>query len=378
MSSAGNDWNISSEDQALVDSFGSDQPTNEAPAEESVNIENTAVVESEEGQSEANAQETDATDESLQADGQADESAEEENSEEPSEELVIKGPSGKEIKVDLNPDQDKLVKLHQAADRARMYQSELDKLKHQVESNESEMEGLKETAGHYKMIEDVVEDLDFNDPASFNELVALVTGNELNMEALIEKAIEEREEVSALSEEGIAIWEERKRLKREQRELEKAKARAERDAKAKEADRAKQQEENQRELIYQAFQKHDIRGKTGNAGYEEKVMKAAWNNSKEELIKLQAEGKQITFDLVDQIFKDEIDGLYQPAAQVQKQAAAKAVTKAKAKATAAAQKAATKKASNLQETLKQYKNPMDLLNDANAINNLELGSFDWD
>lgn len=373
MSANGNDWAVSSSDQALVGEFlgeSSDQSNEAANAEDWVNIQNTAVVESDD-QSEANIQETD-DDEINEADGQSDESTEEEGSEEASEELVIKGPSGKEIKVDLNPDKDKLVKLHQAADRARMYQSELDKLKHQAEETKKSLEGLNETAEHYKMIEQVVEDLDFNDPSTFNDLVALVTGNEIDMESLIEKALEEREEVSVLSEEGIALWEERKRIKRERREIEKAKARQERDAEAKKAERAQQQEANQKELIYQAFQKHDIRGKTGNQAYEDKVMKAAWNNSREELIKLQADGQAITYELVDQIFKEEIEGLYQPAQAVKKQQVAQAVNKQKAQATKKAQQSVTKSSSNLEDMLSQYKNPWDILNDPNAFNKLKL------
>ena len=373
MSNSG-EWGVSSDDQALVDSFfggESDQPATEAVAEESVNIENSEA-DADVDESEANTQEAaDANTES--ADGQDDDAgAEDEGESEPSEPLVIKGPSGKDITVDLNPDKDKLVKLHQAADRARMYQSELDKLKHQAESTSQTLESLKEVEGHFKKIEEVVEDIEFGDPSSYNDLIALVTGGEIDMDTLIEKAVEERNDLADLSDEGLALYEERKRIKREARALEKERAKIQKEAKTREQERAQQQEQNQKELIFQAFQKHDIRGKTGDSGYEEKVMRAAWNNSREELVRLQKEGTELTYELVDQVFKDEIDGLYKPASKVAQKETAKVVNKAKAKATKKAQESVTKPKGNLEEMLGQYKNPWDILNDPNALDKIQL------
>jgi hypothetical protein len=250
-------------------------------------------------------------------------------------ELFVDGPSGKKIQVDLKPDRDKIVKLHQAADRARMYQSQIDKMKHEAGQNSEKMESLSEDSKLFNQLSDMTDELDISDPSSFNDIISVLTEGEVTFDSLIEKAIEEREYLGDLSDDALALYEAKKELKLERRELEKAKQRRSRDEAKSKSEHEARIEEEQRSMIFNAFTKHDVRGTLGDPSRENGIMQRAWDQSKLKL----SSYDEVTPELAEEVFKSEIEFFSGPKNEVVSKEVDKVVRKRSASATNKVQKA---------------------------------------
>ena len=316
------DYGFSAEEQAALDAFetgglsaalselGEVEP--EISAEELENFKENSI---EAMETEIERKPEDSVEEGKKSvvDGQAEEDEESEHKsetdsesddkEEAVSEVFVDGPSGKKIKVDLKPSEDKLIKLHQAADRARLYQSQLDKMKHEAQQTEEKIVDLNETAQLFNQLEELSENLDYKDPSSFNDVVSVLTEGELTMDDLIEKAVQERDYLNDLSDDALSLYEERKQIRREKRELEKAKQRKTRDEDKSRSEHDSRMRKEQETMIFNAFLKHDIRGQLGDQSRENGIMERAWNES----IRKLGNFEEVTPEAAEEVFKSEID-----------------------------------------------------------------------
>jgi len=358
----GDGWN-SAEDAAVLEAFesgGLDAVSNDVAPNNSVTeaemenfIESTAKemedLTPSESEEPATEEESSDGEEELEVEGETEEADSSDGEEEVETELFVEGPSGKKIKVDLNPDRDKLVKLHQAADRARLYQSQLDKMKHESSKVAEQMEELQETSNLFNQLEELSEDLDVSDPSSFNDMISVLTEGQVNMDQLIEKALEERDYLGELSDDALALYDKQKEIKRERRELEKAKARKERDEQRAQSEHKARIAEEQKTMVYNAFNKYadNIRGALDNPGREEKILEKAWNESLRQLKGYD----QVTPELADKIFKEEIEFFAGPIKSEVPKQVNKAVRKKSAQATKKVQQAVAPKARTTREEI---------------------------
>jgi uncharacterized lipoprotein YehR (DUF1307 family) len=341
-----NEW-LSGDDQAVLDAFDNGgleavsaaNPESEASIDEVENFM-SKVTEDLAGQVANESEESVAEEDSL--DGEDESEAEDENGEiessdgddEEESELFVDGPRGQKIKVDLKPDRDRIIKLHQAEDRAKQYQSQLDKFKHEASLNEEKIGSLQEDSNFFNQLSDMTDELDYKDPSSFNDIISVLTEGELTFDDLLEKAMEERDFVSDLSDDALALYEERKEIRVQRRELEKAQARKSRDEAKAQSEHQARIETEQKTMIHNAFLKYDVRGQLGDQGRENGIMERAWNESINKLGKYD----EVTPELADEIFKSEIEFFRGPLEKAVSQKVDKAVRKRSAQVASKVQK----------------------------------------
>jgi uncharacterized lipoprotein YehR (DUF1307 family) len=341
-----NEW-LSGDDQAVLDAFDNGgleavsaaNPESEASIDEVENFM-SKVTEDLAGQVANESEESVAEEDSL--DGEDESEAEDENGEiessdgddEEESELFVDGPRGQKIKVDLKPNRDRIIKLHQAEDRAKQYQSQLDKFKHEASLNEEKIGSLQEDSNLFNQLSDMTDELDYKDPSSFNDIISVLTEGELTFDDLLEKAMEERDFVSDLSDDALALYEERKEIRVQRRELEKAQARKSRDEAKAQSEHQARIETEQKTMIHNAFLKYDVRGQLGDQGRENGIMERAWNESINKLGKYD----EVTPELADEIFKSEIEFFRGPLEKAVSQKVDKAVRKRSAQVASKVQK----------------------------------------
>lgn len=346
MGDPNNEW-LSGDDQAVLDAFDNGgleavsaaNPESEASIDEVENFM-SKVTEDLAGQVANESEESVAEEDSL--DGEDESEAEDENGEiessdgddEEESELFVDGPRGQKIKVDLKPDRDRIIKLHQAEDRAKQYQSQLDKFKHEASQNEEKIVALQEDSNLFNQLSEMTDELDYKDPSSFNDIINVLTEGELTFDDLVEKAIEERDLVSELSDDALALYEERREIRRERRELEKAAARKSRDEAKAQSEHQARIETEQKTMIHNAFLKYDVRGQLGDQGRENGIMERAWNESINKLGKYD----EVTPELADEVFKSEIEFFRGPLEKAVSQKVDKAVRKRSAQVASKVQK----------------------------------------
>lgn len=329
-----NDWDVGAEDAALLDAFESggfgalqeaeemDAKANEELVANAVNdLVSESLSKSEEPVEEAES--------NLDEDEEAVESGNEESSESTDEEeeaefFFVDGPRGKKIQVPLKPDQNTLAKMAQAADRAKLFQSQLDKQKHEMENLQSDMEVYKEESDLFRKLEELSDDLDLNDPSSFNKVIRVMTNDEVDMDALIDAAIAERDELIEMTDDQIAVVEKVKELRRREREIKKQELRHERDRERAAAEDQQRSSRAQRDMINNALLKYDVRGKLGDQARENGIMERAWHESLRKMTAVDGSGNPIygklTPEIVEEIIKGEIQFFAGPSkAEVTKQ-----------------------------------------------------------
>ena len=328
------DWDVGAEDAALLDAFESggfgalqeaeeiDAKANEELVAEAVNdLVSENLPESEEPVEEAES--------NLDEDEEAEESGNEESSESTDEEeeaefFFVDGPRGKKIQVPTKPDQDTLAKMAQAADRAKLFQSQLDKQKHEMENLQSDMEVYKEESDLFRKLEELSDDLDVSDPSTFNKVIRVMTNDEIDMDALIDAAIAERDELIEMTDDQIAVIEKVKELKRRERDIKKQELRHERDRERAAAEDQRSSQRAQRDMINNALLKHDVRGKLGDQARENGIMERAWHESLRKMTAVDESGNpvygKLTPEIVEEIIKGEIQFFAGPSkAEVTKQ-----------------------------------------------------------
>ena len=329
-----NDWDVGAEDAALLDAFESggfgalqeaeemDAKANEELVANAVNdLVSESLPKSEEPVEEAES--------NLDEDEEAVESGNEESSESTDEEeeaefFFVDGPRGKKIQVPTKPDQNTLAKMAQAADRAKLFQSQLDKQKHEMETLQSDMEVYKEESDLFRKLEELSDDLDLNDPSSFNKVIRVMTNDEIDMDALIDAAIAERDELIEMTDDQIAVVEKVKELRRRERDIKKQELRHERERERAAAEDQQRSSRAQRDMINNALLKHDVRGKLGDQARENGIMERAWHESLRKMTAVDGSGNPIygklTPEIVEEIIKGEIQFFAGPSkAEVTKQ-----------------------------------------------------------
>jgi len=314
------DWDVGAEDAALLDAFESggfgalqeaeemDAKANEELVANAVNdLVSESLPKSEEPVEEAES--------NLDEDEEAVESGNEESSESTDEEeeaefFFVDGPRGKKIQVPTKPDQDTLAKMAQAADRAKLFQSQLDKQKHEMETLQSDMEVYKEESDLFRKLEELSDDLDLNDPSSFNKVIRVMTNDEVDMDALIDAAIAERDELIEMTDDQIAVVEKVKELRRRERDIKKQELRHERDRERAAAEDQRSSQRAQRDMINNALLKYDVRGKLGDQARENGIMERAWHESLRKMTAVDESGNpvygKLTPEIVEEIIKGEI------------------------------------------------------------------------
>lgn len=328
------DWDVGAEDAALLDAFESggfgalqeaeemDAKANEELVANAVNdLVSESLPKSEEPVEEAES--------NLDEDEEAVESGNEKSSESTDEEeeaefFFVDGPRGKKIQVPTKPDQNTLAKMAQAADRAKLFQSQLDKQKHEMETLQSDMEVYKEESDLFRKLEELSDDLDVSDPSTFNKVIRVMTNDEIDMDALIDAAIAERDELIEMTDDQIAVIEKVKELKRRERDIKKQELRHERDRERAAAEDQKRSSRAQRDMINNALLKYDVRGKLGDQARENGIMERAWHESLRKMTAVDGSGNPIygklTPEIVEEIIKGEIQFFAGPSkAEVTKQ-----------------------------------------------------------
>ena len=328
------DWDVGAEDAALLDAFESggfgalqeaeemDAKANEELVANAVNdLVSESLPKSEEPVEEAES--------NLDEDEEAVESGNEESSESTDEEeeaefFFVDGPRGKKIQVPTKPDQNTLAKMAQAADRAKLFQSQLDKQKHEMETLQSDMEVYKEESDLFRKLEELSDDLDLNDPSSFNKVIRVMTNDEIDMDALIDAAIAERDELIEMTDDQIAVVEKVKELRRRERDIKKQELRHERERERAAAEDQRSSQRAQRDMINNALLKYDVRGKLGDQARENGIMERAWHESLRKMTAVDESGNpvygKLTPEIVEEIIKGEIQFFAGPSkAEVTKQ-----------------------------------------------------------
>jgi hypothetical protein len=315
-----NGWEMGADESALLDAYesGDYSALDEAEAEEAAvdeevvanAIEDLAsedLTESEEPVDEAE-EDLDEGEEAGESEGSEDEEAADETQESV---FYVDGPRGKKLEVPVNPDRDTLAKMAQAADRAKLFQSELDKNKHEMNTLKEEMESYKEESDLFRKLEELSDDIDLEDPSSLNNIIRAITNDKVDMDGLIDIAIAERDELIDLTDDQISVIEKTKELKRREREIKKAELRNQRDKERAEADNQRKSERSQRDMINNALLKHDVRGTLGDQSRENGIMERAWHESLRKMTALDEHGNKVydnlTPELVEEIIKSEIE-----------------------------------------------------------------------
>jgi len=344
----GNDW-FKGEDAAILEALESGNLMDGLNAVEADNSIDGAEMEnfiedatksmesqiSNETEEPATEEESSDGDDESDVEGKSEENESSDGDEEEESDLFVDGPRGQKIQVDLKPDRDRLIKLHQAEDRAKMYQSQIDKMKHEAGQSAEKMEGLSEDSQLFQQLSDMTDELDLSDPSSFNDIVSVLTEGEMTFDDLLEKALEERDYVSELSDDGLALHEARKEIRAERRELEKAKQRKERDEAKSKSEHNTRMETEQKSMIFNAFTKYDVRGTLDDPSRENGIMQRAWDQSISQLKK----HDNVTPELAEEIFKNEIEFFAGPKKEVVSREVDKVVRKRSASATNKVQKA---------------------------------------
>lgn len=316
-----NGWEVDAEDSALLDAFESggmnalsemeevDAKESEELVSEAVNdlINSEELTETEEPVAEEDSDLDEDSEESEAEDGEEENSTDEEEE----EFFYVDGPRGKKIQVPAKPDKDTLAKMAQAADRAKLFQSQLDKQKHEMDTMKSEMESYKEESTLFRQLEELADDLDLSDPSSFNKVIRAMTNDQIDMDSLIDAAIAERDELVDLTDDQISLIEKTKELKRRERELKKMELRQQRDKERAEAESQKASERAQRDMINNALLKHDVRGKLGDQARENGIMERAWHEALRKMTAVDENGNKVYDKLdpetVEEIIKSEIE-----------------------------------------------------------------------
>lgn len=358
----GNDW-FSGEDAAILEALESGNIMDGLNAVETDNSLDAAEMENfiegatkaMEGQISNETEEPVAEEESSdgedesEAEGESEEIESSDGEDEEESDLFVDGPRGQKIQVDLKPDRDRLIKLHQAEDRAKMYQSQIDKMKHEASQSAEKMEGLSEDSQLFQQLSDMTDELDLGDPSSFNDIISVLTEGNATFDDLVEKAMEERDFVSDLSDDALALHEARKELRSERRELDKAKQRKERDEAKAKSEHNERMETEQKSMIFNAFTKHDVRGKLGDPSRENGIMQRAWDQSINQLKK----HDKVTPELAEEIFKTEIEFFAGPKNEVVSKEVDKVVRKRSATATKKVQQAVKPVAKSTREEIEE-------------------------
>lgn len=315
-----NGWEMGADESALLDAFesGDYSALDEAEAEEAAVDEEVVANAIEDLASEDLTESEEPVDESEEDLDEGEEAGESEGSEDEeaadeTEESVfyVDGPRGKKLEVPVNPDRDTLAKMAQAADRAKLFQSELDKNKHEMNTLKEEMESYKEESDLFRKLEELSDDIDLEDPSSLNNIIRAITNDKIDMDGLIDLAIAERDELIDLTDDQISVIEKTKELKRREREIKKAELRNQRDKERAEADNQRKSERAQRDMINNALLKHDVRGTLGDQSRENGIMERAWHESLRKMTALDEHGNKVydnlTPELVEEIIKSEIE-----------------------------------------------------------------------
>ena len=328
------DWDVGAEDAALLDAFESggfgalqeaeemDAKANEELVAEAVNdLVSENLPESEEPVEEAESN-LDEDEEAVKSGNE--ESSESTDEEEEAEFFFVDGPRGKKIQVPTKPDQNTLAKMAQAADRAKLFQSQLDKQKHEMENLQSDMEVYKEESDLFRKLEELSDDLDVSDPSTFNKVIRVMTNDEIDMDALIDAAIAERDELIEMTDDQIAVIEKVKELKRRERDIKKQELRHERERERAAAEDQRSSQRAQRDMINNALLKYDVRGKLGDQARENGIMERAWHESLRKMTAVDESGNpvygKLTPEIVEEIIKGEIQFFAGPSkAEVTKQ-----------------------------------------------------------
>jgi len=358
----GNDW-FKGEDAAILEALESGNLMDGLNAVEADNSIDGAEMEnfiedatksmesqiSNETEEPATEEESSDGDDESDVEGKSEENESSDGDEEEESGLFVDGPRGQKIQVDLKPDRDRLIKLHQAEDRAKMYQSQIDKMKHEAGQSAEKMEGLSEDSQLFQQLSDMTDELDLSDPSSFNDIISVLTEGEMTFDGLLEKAMEERDYVSELSDDGLALHEARKEIRAERRELEKAKQRKERDEAKSKSEHNTRMETEQKSMIFNAFTKYDVRGTLGDPSRENGIMQRAWDQSISQLKK----HDNVTPELAEEIFKNEIEFFAGPKKEVVSREVDKVVRKRSASATNKVQKAVKPVAKSTREEIEE-------------------------
>lgn len=238
---------------------------------------------------------------------------------------------GKRIKIDYS-DRDRIKRAHLLARQGRVWQSERD-------SARKELEAIKPEFDEIKGVLDALEDAK-DDPA---ELYRLITGGQ-DWEELIEKEIAQREEVANLTPAQLEVYNKHKIAEKREAELRKREAAWEKkleDAQRKEEEAARS---NQSAMFKSAFNEFRFAGTLGDKVKEHKLDKKVWNNIKAEL-----HGKDLNDFEVREIIKAEFDDLRSLINVAGKKAATKARGSKIAKATKKAAQGVNEKSNETSE-----------------------------
>jgi hypothetical protein len=345
--SVSNDWDVGAEDAALLDAFESNgfgalQEAEEMDAKASEELVANAVNDLVSENLPKSEEPVEKTESNLDEDDEAEESGSEESNEstdeeEESEFFFVDGPRGKKIQVPRNPDQNTLAKMAQAADRAKLFQSQLDKQKHEMENMKEEMGTFKEESDLFRKLEDIADDLDLNDPSSFNTVIRVLTDDEIDMDSLIDAAIAERDDLIEMTDDQIAVIEKTKELRRREREIKKQELRHERERQRAAVEDQQRSSRAQRDMINNALLKYDIRGKLGDQARENGIMERAWHESLRKMTAVDEAGNPVygtlTSDIVEEIIKGEIEFFAGPSRNEVSKQVDKAVKRKRASST---------------------------------------------
>lgn len=381
-------WDVGEEDAALLDAFESNgfealNEVNEEEARENEELVSQAVndlmdeelTETEESDAE---EESDLDEDEEESEAEA-ESNESETDEEEDEFFVVDGPRGKKIQVPTKPDRDTLAKMAQAADRAKLFQSQLDKQKHEMETLKSEMDSYKEESELFRKLEELADDLDYSDPSTFNKVISAMTNGEIDMDALIDQAIAERDELVDLSDDQIALIEKTKELKRREREIKKSELRHQRDQERAAAESQRASERAQRDMINNALLKHDVRGKLGDVARENGIMERAWHEALRKMTAVDENGNKVydnlSPEIVESIIQSEIEFFRGPSKAEVDTKVDKIVKRKRANSTRKVQEAIAPKGS-MRKQIKSRAQLEDMSFD-DVFDNLDNIDLDW-
>lgn len=385
-------WEMDAESSALLNAFESDglsglDAISENEAKESeelvsevVNdlVNSTDLAETEEPVEE---DETDLDEDAEESETEDEEEGTVTDEEDEPEFFYVDGPRGKKIEVPTNPDRNTLAKMAQAADRAKLFQSQLDKQKHEMETLQSEMDSYKEESDLFRKLEEMTDDLDIDDPSSFNRVIQAITNGAIDMDSLIEAAIAERDELVDLTDDQISLIEKSKELKRREREIKKQELRHQREKERAEVESQRASERAQRDMINNALLKHDVRGKLGDQARENGIMERAWHEALRKMTAVDENGNKVydklSPEVVEEIIKSEIEFFAGPSKTEVSKQVDKVVRRKRASSTKKVQNTIAPKAGRKQIKSRAQLEEMSFDDVFDNLDNLDLdwGSF---
>ena len=200
------------------------------------------------------------------------ESADEEDASEEADLAIefVETSDGKKVKIDYN-DRDRVKRAHLLARQGRVWQAERDQARAELESMKPELEDLKGVVDALEAVKD--------DPA---ELYRLITGGE-NWEELIEKEIQQREEIAQLTPAQLDVYNKHKLAEKREAELLRKEEAWRRKLQDAENTKLEAEKNNQQALIKGAFNEYRFANTLGDPVLEHKLDRMVFNNIKAEL-----------------------------------------------------------------------------------------------